>query len=324
MVGNRFTALLLAGVARDQARRKLTVDQLGDDPVSAVTESARRQAHACAVTPPRHPVAGPTGQHPRRCLPLRFRLVDRMVHAWDLRRAARLDETLDQLLVVDLMRVVERHLQEMLAYGAYGPGPSGTLPPDAFTADPVARPVRTTALAREHRRRSDGSIWTSVTISKSCAERRIVSVGVGVPWGLPSGRGRVAAPPGCSMRWSRTWGCCRSQSATVSAVRSPSTSNARCDSMSMTTMPYRCPRRSAKSSIRPTVRSRARCVSDREDRPSRVASPSWRSAQQRPASLAVRVQLIGAAWREDVCLAAADAIEAARGVTVPIDPRAQP
>jgi amidase len=33
------------------------------------------------------------------------------------------------------------------------------------------------------------------------------------------------------------------------------------------------------------------------------------------------VQLIGPAWREDVCLAAADAIEAAHGVVVPIDPR---
>jgi hypothetical protein len=48
------------------------------------------------------------------------------------RRAARLDETLDPLLVVGLMRVVEPHLQEMLAYGAYGPGQSGTLPPDAL------------------------------------------------------------------------------------------------------------------------------------------------------------------------------------------------
>lgn len=33
------------------------------------------------------------------------------------------------------------------------------------------------------------------------------------------------------------------------------------------------------------------------------------------------VQLIGPAWREDVCLAAADAIETASGATVPIDPR---
>jgi amidase len=39
------------------------------------------------------------------------------------------------------------------------------------------------------------------------------------------------------------------------------------------------------------------------------------------ARLPAGVQLIGPAWREDVCLAAAGVIEAALGVTVPIDPR---
>ena len=62
---------------------------------------------------------------------LRFRLVDLVVHAWDLLRGARLEETLDPRVVADLVEVVEPHLGEMLAYGAYGAGPSGTLPPDA-------------------------------------------------------------------------------------------------------------------------------------------------------------------------------------------------
>jgi Asp-tRNA(Asn)/Glu-tRNA(Gln) amidotransferase A subunit family amidase len=35
----------------------------------------------------------------------------------------------------------------------------------------------------------------------------------------------------------------------------------------------------------------------------------------------VGVQLIGPAWREDVCLAAANTIETARGAVLPIDPR---
>ena len=39
------------------------------------------------------------------------------------------------------------------------------------------------------------------------------------------------------------------------------------------------------------------------------------------AGLPVGVQLIGPAWREDVCLAAAGAIETARGPRRPIDPR---
>ncbi len=129
VVGNRFTALLLAGVDRDEARAVLTGDQLGDDPVAAVIDSARRQAQAFAVTPPGQPVAGPNGDVPAEAY-LRFRLVDLVVHAWDLLRAARLEETLDPAVVIDLMKVVEPHLDDMLAFGAYGEGPSGTLPPD--------------------------------------------------------------------------------------------------------------------------------------------------------------------------------------------------
>lgn len=126
VVGNQFTALLLAGVARDEARGMLGGDQLGDDPVAAVAESAGRQAQAFAAAPADLLVAGPQGDIPATAF-LRFRLVDLVVHAWDLLRAARLDETLDQRVVVDLMTVVEPHLQEMLSYGAYGAGPSGDL-----------------------------------------------------------------------------------------------------------------------------------------------------------------------------------------------------
>jgi uncharacterized protein (TIGR03086 family) len=134
VVGNSFTALLLAGVDRETARNMLTGDPLGDDPVAAVVESARRQAQAFAATPPGQPVAGPKGIIPATAY-LRFRLVDLVVHAWDLLRATRLDETLDPLLVVDLMKVVQPHLDDMLAYGAYGQGPSGTLPPNASPQD---------------------------------------------------------------------------------------------------------------------------------------------------------------------------------------------
>lgn len=130
VVGNRFTVLLLDGVDRDQARAMLAGDQLGDDPAAAVVESARRQAQAFGATPPGQPVAGPKGSVTAAAF-LRFRLVDLVVHAWDLLRAAQLDETLDPRVVVGLMRLVEPHLDDMLAYGAYGSGPSGTLSPDA-------------------------------------------------------------------------------------------------------------------------------------------------------------------------------------------------
>ena len=130
VVGNRLTAMLLTGVDRDSARNALSGDQLGDDPVAAVVESARHQAQAFAMTPPEQSVAGPKGLIPAAAF-LRFRLVDLVVHAWDLLRAARLDETLDPHVVVELMATVEPHLDEILSYGAYGGGPSGTLRADA-------------------------------------------------------------------------------------------------------------------------------------------------------------------------------------------------
>lgn len=130
VVGNRFTALLLTGIDRDAARIGLAGDQLGDDPMAAVVESARDQARAFAAARPGQPVAGPSGTVTAAAY-LRFRLVDLVVHAWDLLRATGLDETLDPHVVVGVSGMVEPHLPDMLATGAYGAGPSGTLTADA-------------------------------------------------------------------------------------------------------------------------------------------------------------------------------------------------
>lgn len=129
VVGNRLTALLLTGVGRDEARARLSDDQLGDDPVAAVVDSARHQAEAFAAASPEQSVPGPNGDIPAAAF-LRFRLVDLVLHAWDLLRGAQLDETLDPLLVDRLLTLVKPHLDDMLAYGAYGEGPSGTSPPE--------------------------------------------------------------------------------------------------------------------------------------------------------------------------------------------------
>ena len=130
VVGNRFTALLLAGVGRDEARAMLAGDQLGDDAVAAVVESSRAQAQAFATASPDQLVPGPVGDTSAAAF-LRFRLVDLVVHAWDLQRAAGLDEALDPHAVAGVKDMVAPHLDEMLATGAYGAGPSGTLPADA-------------------------------------------------------------------------------------------------------------------------------------------------------------------------------------------------
>lgn len=134
VLGNRFTALLLAGTDRTQARAALRADQLAGDPIAAVVESARRQAQAFATVPVDRPVAGPHGMVPAAAY-FRFRVVDFAVHAWDLLRAAQLDETIDPAVVSGVLEVVEPHLDDMLATGAYGDGPSGSPAADASPQD---------------------------------------------------------------------------------------------------------------------------------------------------------------------------------------------
>jgi len=130
VTGNDFTALLLAGVPRDEARAAIAWDQLDGEPLAAVRESAARQAAAFDAAPPSFVVPHPHGDIPVAAF-LRFRLVDLVVHAWDLRRGAGLDENLDPAVVRALWELVAPHVDEMLAFGAYGEGPSGTLRPEA-------------------------------------------------------------------------------------------------------------------------------------------------------------------------------------------------
>jgi uncharacterized protein (TIGR03086 family) len=132
VAGNRLTAMLITGVPRSEAKAVLTGDQLGQDPVSAVIESSARQAEAFADTAADQPVEFPGGDLRARDF-LRFRLIDLVVHAWDIRRGAGLDETLTPAVVDALWAQIESHLAELVAFGAYGEGPSGELPADAST-----------------------------------------------------------------------------------------------------------------------------------------------------------------------------------------------
>jgi len=128
VIGNRLSALLLAGISRGQPGARAEGDQLGEAPLAAVAASLACQAAAFAAATPDQIVPHPNGDIPASTF-LRFRLVDLVVHAWDLRRAADLDETLDADVVDRLCSAVEPHLQDMLAFGAFGDGPSGTIPP---------------------------------------------------------------------------------------------------------------------------------------------------------------------------------------------------
>jgi uncharacterized protein (TIGR03086 family) len=128
--GNELAGSLLSGVDRGVALSGLPSVDPGPGAWAAVAGSARRQARAFAAAGEDQPVAVPGGAVPARAF-LRFRLVDLVVHAWDLLRAAELDETLAPAVVDGVWRFVEPHLDAMLAQGVYGPGPSGRVPSDA-------------------------------------------------------------------------------------------------------------------------------------------------------------------------------------------------
>jgi uncharacterized protein (TIGR03086 family) len=129
VVGNRFAAAILSGADRDEAAARLRNDQWSDDPAE-LSVSLVAQTQAFAAASPDRVVPHPNGDI-RASAFLRFRLVDLVVHGWDLLRAADLDETLDAGVVSRLWHLVEPHVPEMITFGSYGDGPSGALPFDA-------------------------------------------------------------------------------------------------------------------------------------------------------------------------------------------------
>ncbi|UOX92367.1 TIGR03086 family metal-binding protein [Amycolatopsis sp. FBCC-B4732] len=97
--GNLNYVGLLAGATREEFLAARDADALGDDPVTAFTESVRVCAEAFAAPDALdrvvdYPLGELTG---RRALAVRT--TDSTVHTWDLARALGADETLDPGLV---------------------------------------------------------------------------------------------------------------------------------------------------------------------------------------------------------------------------------
>ncbi|GAA1673987.1 hypothetical protein GCM10009745_16300 [Kribbella yunnanensis] len=122
--GNRFAAAVLTGVSGREALAAARAQDLD------LHQSATQQIEAFRAASADQVVHHPGGDISAEAF-LRYRLVDVVVHAWDLLRAANLDETLDTTVTEQLWAVVEPRLTEMLAFGSYGDGPSGKVASDA-------------------------------------------------------------------------------------------------------------------------------------------------------------------------------------------------
>ncbi len=129
--GSRMAALLAEGGTRDDAIALLAVDQLGDDPVGAVTEALDRQQEVFEQPDVTDRVfAHPAGDMPGSQV-LAFRVGDLAAHHWDLARAIGADETLATDVVEAVWESIAPMVPMMAASGVFGDGPSGTLDDDA-------------------------------------------------------------------------------------------------------------------------------------------------------------------------------------------------
>lgn len=123
--GNRFAVAVLGGASAAEAWAAVRGERSGD-----IKESAAQQIEAFRTATTDQVVHHPADDISAEAF-LRYRLVDVVVHAWDLLWTARQDDTLDPTVTEQLWARVEPHLPEMLAFGSYGDGPSGTVPSDA-------------------------------------------------------------------------------------------------------------------------------------------------------------------------------------------------
>ncbi|MET7283891.1 maleylpyruvate isomerase family mycothiol-dependent enzyme [Kribbella sp. NPDC005582] len=123
--GNQFAVAVLAGASAAEAWAAVRDEQAGD-----LAKSGAQQIDAFRGATEDQVVHHPAGDISAEAF-LRYRLVDVVVHAWDLLWTARQDDTLDPTVTEQLWALVEPHLTEMLAFGSYGDGPSGELTSDA-------------------------------------------------------------------------------------------------------------------------------------------------------------------------------------------------
>ncbi len=129
--GCQMAATLADGGTRQDAITTLGIDHLGDDPLAAVDAALQRQQAAFE----RPDIETHVFQHPAGDMPgaqlLRFRISDLLVHQWDLARAIGADDTLDPMLVQEVLDAIAPMVPMMATTGVFGGGPSGEVTDDA-------------------------------------------------------------------------------------------------------------------------------------------------------------------------------------------------
>jgi uncharacterized protein (TIGR03086 family) len=131
--GNVMSVMLLDGASTEEVMQMFRTAEPEADLIGAYADSAKAQNAAF-----RAPGAlDQTVHHPMGDIPatlfLQFRTGDATLHAWDLARAIDADDELDGELVALLYDGMLPMAPMIAGSGAFGDGPSGTVPDDAPT-----------------------------------------------------------------------------------------------------------------------------------------------------------------------------------------------
>ncbi len=129
--GNNMALALLEGASAEEAKALLDASETLDDPVAAFHSSSVAQATAFAQVGAlervcHHPLMDVSGEQL-----LGFRFMDLSLHAWDLARALRLEETLDEVVVDAVWTNMSPLAPFIGTLGIFGEGPSGAVSDDA-------------------------------------------------------------------------------------------------------------------------------------------------------------------------------------------------
>lgn len=130
IAGNTMTVALVNGATTDEAKALIAAAPSGD-----VLEQCRHSLNESVAALEGPIAADAIVHHPMGDIPasqlLEFRLMDLVLHAWDLSRALGLDETLPGV-VVERVYTSMAPLEPFIGtLGIFGDGPSGTLADDA-------------------------------------------------------------------------------------------------------------------------------------------------------------------------------------------------
>ncbi len=134
--GSQMCAAVVLGATREEAMALLGTDFLGDDPLTALDRALAGQIAAFdeAADDLDRICQHPAGDMPAAQI-LGFRILDLLVHRWDLLRALGGDETLDPGLVEEVWTAIQPMVPIIGQVGVFGSGPSGDLGTDAPLQD---------------------------------------------------------------------------------------------------------------------------------------------------------------------------------------------